>query len=313
MSYDNDPGPPPAYPEEAPAAGAPVHVSVQKPAPTIRTSPEFDQVAGALARAQGAFPELKRAAQATVEFKDRATGTKRAETYTYATLADVLACIRKPLSENEIALVQAPVQVGPGKHVMLTRLIHASGQWIESETPMFLGEFVNAQRYGGAATYARRYGVQMITGLAAEEDDDGHKSQGNEAQTGLRPARDEQEAPPANDPAPRRTSSRERPAPKPRAEPDDGVEARSRELMDEFTKADNQVEAARLWIRRYPDLVAIARQNTGYAEMVAEAAAHTWPNVKFNRANDRTGEVASAEIDGKLVEPDEPATQKDAA
>ena len=51
-----------------------------------------------------------------------------------------------------------------------TTLLHTSGQWIKSEYPLLQG---TAQQTGSSLTYARRYSLSSIAGIAADEDDDG--------------------------------------------------------------------------------------------------------------------------------------------
>jgi hypothetical protein len=83
----------------------------------------------------------------------------------YADLAAIFDAARKPLSANGLAIVQT---IGDG--VLHTRLLHTSGQWIASEHPLPMSG--RPQEIGSALTYARRYSLSALIGIAADEDDD---------------------------------------------------------------------------------------------------------------------------------------------
>jgi hypothetical protein len=131
----------------------------------LTTSQEIAELAGALSKAQGAFPRVTKGKTA-----DAVTYS-----YSYADLADILEAVRKPLSDNGLAIIQPPVVAGEDV-VLVTRLLHASGQWIESTFPVDM--FEKPQETGSALTYARRYAASALLGIAAEEDDDGKAAQG---------------------------------------------------------------------------------------------------------------------------------------
>lgn len=109
----------------------------------------------ALAKAQGAFPNVKRGHEADAgAFK-----------YSYASLDAVLDVIRKPLAENGLALVQLPEGGG-----LRTELRHAEGGSIVSVWPWpTVPE--NIQAYGKLVSYMRRYAILCVLGLATEDDD----------------------------------------------------------------------------------------------------------------------------------------------
>ncbi len=92
---------------------------------------------------------------------------------TYVTLDAVIQATRALLAENNIVVVQSPGTSDMGLAVT-TRLLHSkSGQWIEDTLTMPLGGNPTAQSVGSAITYARRYSLQSMLNLGAE-DDDGH-------------------------------------------------------------------------------------------------------------------------------------------
>jgi hypothetical protein len=125
------------------------------------------ELAKALSTAQAKFEAVGKDKTAKI------TGEK-AYSYSYADLASVLAAVRKPLSENGLAIVQV-ITWGDGHSWLVTKLLHSSGQYIESTYP--LREYTRPQEMGSALTYARRYSLTALLGIAAEEDDDGASAQ----------------------------------------------------------------------------------------------------------------------------------------
>jgi hypothetical protein len=107
----------------------------------------------------------------------------------YADLASVWEACRKPLSDHGLAVVQQP-WIANGLPVLVTTLIHSSGEWMRSFTPI-LTKDDSAQSFGSGITYARRYALQSIVGLAAD-DDDGNMASGRDEKSQSRP----QTAPP---------------------------------------------------------------------------------------------------------------------
>jgi len=123
------------------------------------TSESITAISAALAVAQG---------QLTDPTKGRTANTGSFK-YAYASLQDCLPVIRATLSANGLAVVQECADT------CVTRLVHKSGEWIETEYPLDMngGRLKGAQARGSAVTYSRRYSLMALLGLAAE-DDDGH-------------------------------------------------------------------------------------------------------------------------------------------
>jgi len=119
----------------------------------MKTSEQISELAAALAAAQGMM-ENAIMNRTNPHFKSR-----------YADLAAIFDAARKPLSANGLAVVQT---IGDG--VLHTRLLHTSGQWIASEHPLPMAG--RPQEIGSALTYARRYSLSALIGIAADEDDD---------------------------------------------------------------------------------------------------------------------------------------------
>jgi hypothetical protein len=151
----------------------------------LSTSETFADLASALSKAQGAFPAIKKDNTAQVRGESK-RGEAVEYSYSYADLASILEAIRKPLAENGLSIIQ-PICPADPEHVWLvTRLIHSSGQWIESAYPVDVYE--RPQEMGSAITYARRYALTALLGIAAEEDDDGAGAQRGERKSQARSA-----------------------------------------------------------------------------------------------------------------------------
>jgi hypothetical protein len=140
----------------------------------MRTSETETSNLGELAKALAAAQsELKNPTRnRTVRVKMSSGGSYSFE---YATLDAILDSLRPVLSKHGLALISAV-----DGSVCTTRLIHTSGQWIETSIPIMVAGS-GAQAYGSAITYARRYGISSLLPIAAEEDDDANAAEGNEA------------------------------------------------------------------------------------------------------------------------------------
>ena len=92
----------------------------------------------------------------------------------YADMGDVIEAVKKPLNDNNIMYTQL-VQISENGAYVETVLLHTSGEYITSETPVLLKDPNNPQAQGTGITYAKRYGLQAICGLPTE-DDDGNKA-----------------------------------------------------------------------------------------------------------------------------------------
>lgn len=89
----------------------------------------------------------------------------------YADLASVMAACLPALNANGIAVIQPTYQDESGARFVKTILVHGpSGESVECAVPLILGKN-DMQGYGSAVTYARRYGLMSMAGIAAEDDD----------------------------------------------------------------------------------------------------------------------------------------------
>jgi hypothetical protein len=129
----------------------------------LRTSETTSEISGALVKAQASFPTIAKDRKADVKTK-----TGKDYSYTYADLASTLEGVRKPLADNGLAVIQ-PTAVRGDQVVLVTRIIHTSGEWIEGTYP--LRTYERPQDTGSALTYARRYALTALLGIATEDDD----------------------------------------------------------------------------------------------------------------------------------------------
>jgi hypothetical protein len=93
-------------------------------------------------------------------------------TFRYAPLSSGLEIVRKTLSEHEIAVIQTTA-LDPSARILnlTTMLAHASGEWISSQWPVCpLADIASPHRMGAALTYARRYALFTLVGIAGEDD-----------------------------------------------------------------------------------------------------------------------------------------------
>src|SRR5580692_2127066 len=92
--------------------------------------------------------------------------------FRYAPLPSGLDIVRKSLGQHEIATLQTTaIDQTAGMVNLTTTLAHASGEWIASDWPVCpVAETANPQRMGAALTYARRYALFTLVGIAGEDD-----------------------------------------------------------------------------------------------------------------------------------------------
>ena len=134
-----------------------------------RTSESIGALAAALAKAQIELANPEKSMVATIEADDRRAAN---QIFRYAPLSSGLDIVRKTLGRHEIATVQATAVDQTGEFVNLTTLLaHSSGEWISSDWPVCpLDEMVRPKHMGAALTYARRYALFALVGIAGEDD-----------------------------------------------------------------------------------------------------------------------------------------------
>ena len=136
-----------------------------------RSSETIASLAAALAKAQMMLTNPEKSLTATVH-TDRYDEPGR--TFRYAPLSSGLDIVRKALGQHEIATVQTTAIDQATQAVSLTTVLaHSSGEWIASDWPVCaLSEMATPRRMGAALTYARRYALFTLVGIAGEEDVD---------------------------------------------------------------------------------------------------------------------------------------------
>lgn len=107
----------------------------------------------------------------------------------FVSLGRLISRVRPVLNRHGIAIVQMPAQDDQGKPVLVTRLVHTSGDAMEDTMPLMLTKS-DPQALGSALTYAKRYALAAALAIADQEDDDGNASSG--AVPSLTPASDQQ-------------------------------------------------------------------------------------------------------------------------
>lgn len=127
----------------------------------MRHSESLDKIASALIAAQKAMPVVHKTA-VNPHFRSK-----------FAPLSAITEAAIPALNDNGIVLVQGGGEASDdGSLEVVTRLVHTSGQWIESSFRIPLAKS-DPQGAGSAMTYGRRYGLSAMLGIVPDEDDDG--------------------------------------------------------------------------------------------------------------------------------------------
>jgi hypothetical protein len=134
-----------------------------------RSSETIGAIAAALAKAQAELTNPEKLLTATIRSPFPREGEK---TFRYASLASGLDIVRKSLGQHEIATVQTTaIDQASGQIQLTTLLAHASGEWISSDWPVCpVSDTAAPHRMGAALTYARRYALFALVGIAGEDD-----------------------------------------------------------------------------------------------------------------------------------------------
>jgi hypothetical protein len=210
-----------------------------------RSSETVAALASALAKAQAELVNPEKSLTATIRTGRPGDGER---SFRYASLASGLDIVHKTLGQHEIATLQTTtIDQTAGMVNLTTTLAHASGEWIASDWPVCpIAETANPQRMGAALTYARRYALFTLVGIAGEDDLDapdlchGPRSQTSSDDEHLLMSRDGQPRVPPRQPGngQRRNSMHgERPAP---LEPEQSAALREKLLTElgTITSAD---------------------------------------------------------------------------
>jgi vacuolar-type H+-ATPase subunit E/Vma4 len=131
--------------------------------PVKYESDELGELLGALSKAQGEMNA------ASMDKKNPFFKTD------YADLSSVVRASRPALAKYGLSVIQRILTEPEGKSFLLTRLGHASGQWMESRILINPGK-ADIQSLGSYITYLRRYSYSALVGVITEDDDDGEKT-----------------------------------------------------------------------------------------------------------------------------------------
>tara|TARA_B100001250_G_scaffold62916_1_gene49335 strand:- start:4181 stop:4663 length:483 start_codon:yes stop_codon:yes gene_type:complete len=122
-------------------------------------SPKIDKLAGALAKAQSEIRGAKKSSTNPFFKSD------------YADLDTVIKSCFPQLTKNGLSVIQGNDTCDKGSFYVTTMLLHESGQWIKSKLKMPIGGKQDAQAVGATITYARRFSLSAMVGIAQTDDD----------------------------------------------------------------------------------------------------------------------------------------------
>lgn len=213
----------------------------------MRTSEAINELATALAKAQGKIQPPPKDRE--VEVFSKRTNSKYK--FRYTTLDCLIEAVREPLTENGLWFTQTLAN-GDGKYRLETTLMHSSGQWIASETPI-LTDASDNQAFGSALTYMKRYSLAAILGVASDEDDDANAADGNEVQS----RKDRAHAPKAK--AKEAAGNAK----------ENAARSFTQQVIDEIAATKNGAELMALWDKTHREK--IARIKEGYPDLYAMA------------------------------------------
>lgn len=136
-----------------------------------RSSESIGAIAAALAKAQVELANPEKSLTATLPSP---SSREQSRTFRYAPLSSGLEIVRNCLGRNEIAAMQTTsIDAASGLICLTTVLAHSSGEWVSSDWPVCpVTETATPQRMGAALTYARRYALFTLVGIAGEDDVD---------------------------------------------------------------------------------------------------------------------------------------------
>lgn len=120
----------------------------------MKTSDKIDAVSSALVDLQGEISNVK------------SSSTNPFFHSKYADLSTIIQTVRPLLATHHMAIIQ-----GCDGDVLTTRLVHESGQWIETQLKLSVAKWTDPQKVGAAITYARRYEQAAILNIAQTDDD----------------------------------------------------------------------------------------------------------------------------------------------
>lgn len=218
-----------------------------QPASQMTFSNPCDELFAALAKAQATITSPPRNREVEVKGQTK-SGKEYRYTFKYATLDCIIDHVRGSLSENGLWFIQSLAQQD-GRYKLVTHLVHASGQYVRSETPLMV-DGTGSQAFGSALTYMRRYSLTALLGVASDEDDDGNGADGND----IEKVRDRSQ----QRPNPKKTEPAESPA--------DFIEAKLREAAEVGSMDD----VAKIWHAQQPAIKRLSDDQMARLEAVKD-------------------------------------------
>src|SRR6202048_1452883 len=157
-----------AFEQNAQNRAPSVSISLRWRSAMHRSSESVAAIATALAKAQIELSNPEKAMVGTV-YNNR---SETPQSFRYASLSSGLDIVRKTLGGQQIAIAQTTdIDRASGTVNLTTVLLHTSGEWISSDWPVCqLSETSAPRRMGAALTYARRYALFTMVGIAGEDD-----------------------------------------------------------------------------------------------------------------------------------------------
>lgn len=134
----------------------------------------------------GAIAPALAKAQAELEHADKSKANPHFRSK-YADLAGVVDTIKPTLAKHDLAVVQGFLP-SPDGVTIETRILHKSGEWIQDEGLHVPADKKNAQGFGSATTYGRRYALMTLLGVAPDDDDDGNAASAAPKRAAAKPA-----------------------------------------------------------------------------------------------------------------------------
>jgi hypothetical protein len=256
-----------------------------------RSSESVAALASALAKAQAELINPEKSLIATIRTGRPGEGER---TFRYAPLSSGLDLVRKTLGRHEIATLQTTaIDQSAGMVNLTTTLAHASGEWIASEWPVCpIAETASPQRMGAALTYARRYALFTLVGIAGEDDldapdlcDGPRSSAPSSDERSLMPRDGQQLRKPSNKQV-SRSAHGERPS---TLEPEQSAAVREKLLiaLGNITSADN----AAIWAQE--TLATKNRLVATDAKLVEDAFEHRLSDLPLSNPVTRSNDVSS--------------------
>lgn len=164
-------------------------------AETTESQPWTGGLAAALAAVQAELPHIAKDKTAHVR-SDRGSYS-----YRYADLADVTSAVMPLLARHGLAWTSAPT-LRDGQFMLRYDLLHSSGEHVGGWYPLPDPDRGTPQAIGSAITYARRYALCAVTGVAADADDDAQAAQAEHQPAHRRPTEPARRAPARREPEP---------------------------------------------------------------------------------------------------------------